>query len=63
MNTVVQELLNSFDQLTDSERQEFAAEILKRIVHLDSQPLSDDDLALNAEELFVELDKQESANE
>ncbi|NDJ21675.1 hypothetical protein GS682_08495 [Nostoc sp. B(2019)] len=63
MTAVVQELLNTFDQLTDSERLEFVSEILKRIIHLDAPPLSDQDLVLNAEGLFLELDKQESAHE
>lgn len=63
MTAVVQELLNTFDQLTDSERMEFASEILKRVIHLDFPPLSDEDLVLNAEELFLELDRQESAHE
>ncbi len=63
MTTVVQELLKTFDQLTESERLELALEILKRVIHLDFPPLSDEDLVLNAEGLFLELDKQESADE
>jgi hypothetical protein len=38
-------------------------EILKRVVNLDFPPLSDEDLALSAEELFLELDKQEATHE
>lgn len=63
MTAVLQELLNTFDQLTDSERMEFASEVLKRVIHLDFPPLSDKDFVLNAEELFLELDRQESAHE
>lgn len=55
-----QELLSTFDSLTESERLEIALEILKRVIHLDFPPLSDEDLVCNAEELFLELDKQES---
>jgi hypothetical protein len=33
---------------------------LKRVIQLDFPPLSDEDLVWNAEELFLELDKQES---
>jgi hypothetical protein len=55
-----QELLSTFDSLTESERLEIALEILKRVIHLDFPPLSDEDLVWNAEELFLELDKQES---
>ena len=63
MTAILEELLNTFDQLTDSERMEFASEILKRVIHLDFPPLSDEDLVLNAEELFLELDRQESTHE
>jgi hypothetical protein len=59
MTALVQELLNSFDQLTDSEQLDLTVEILKRTSHLDLPPLSDESLALRAEELFLELDKQE----
>jgi hypothetical protein len=55
-----QKLLSTFDSLTESERLEIALEILKRVIHLDFPPLSDEDLVWNAEELFLELDKQES---
>ncbi|WGV25606.1 hypothetical protein [Halotia branconii] len=63
MTDLVQELLKNFDHLTDSERLEFTSEILKRIIHLDLPLLSDEDLVLNAERLFLELDKRESAHE
>ena len=55
-----QELLSTFDSLTESERLEIALEILKRVIKLDFPPLSNEDLVWNAEELFLELDKQES---
>ena len=35
-------------------------EILKRTTYLDFPPLSDEDLALNAEALFLDLDAQEA---
>lgn len=63
MTTVVHELLKTFDQLTDLEQMELASEILKRVIDLDFPPLSDQDLVFNAEELFLELDRQESAHE
>lgn len=63
MTALVQELLNTFDRLTDSERLMLVLEILKRTVYLDFPPLSDEDLVLNAEELFRELDVQEAAYE
>lgn len=63
MTTAVQELLNTFDCLTDSEQVELALEILKRVIHFEFPTLSDEDLVLNAEGLFLELDRQESAYE
>jgi hypothetical protein len=63
MTTLVQELLNTFDRLTESERRELTLEILKRVVNLDFPPLSDEDLVLSAEGLFLELDKQEATHE
>ncbi|MFN6534986.1 MAG: hypothetical protein RM021_001255 [Nostoc sp. EkiNYC01] len=63
MNTSVQELLSTFDRLSEHERLEIVLEILKRVTHLEFLPLSDEDLVWNAEEIFLELDKEESAYE
>jgi uncharacterized protein YbjT (DUF2867 family) len=63
MTALVQELLNTFDRLTDSERLDLVSEVLKRTVYLNFPPLSDEDLALNAEGLFLELDEYEAVNE
>ena len=63
MTVLVEELLNTFERLTDSERLDLVLEILKRTVNLDFLPLSDDDLVLNAEGLFLELDEEEAVYE
>jgi hypothetical protein len=63
MTALVQELLNTFDRLTDAERLVLVLEILKRTIYLDFPPLSDEDLVMNAEGLFLELDEQETAYE
>ncbi len=63
MNAPVQELLSTFDSLTESEQREIALEILKRVTHLDFLPISDEELVLNAEGLFLDLDEQEASNE
>ncbi|WP_445171540.1 hypothetical protein [Microcoleus sp.] len=63
MTILVEELLKTFERLTDSERLHLVLEILKRTVYLDFPPLSDDDLVLNAEGLFLELDEEESVYE
>jgi hypothetical protein len=63
MTPVVQAFLTTFDRLTDSERLDLASEILKRTVYLDFPPLSDDDLVIISEEIFLQLDEEESAYE
>ena len=60
MNTTVQHVLDSFESLPNAEKQQVAAEIIRRLTQLDFPPLSDEDLTLSAEELFLELDRQES---
>jgi hypothetical protein len=60
MSTSTQHLLDSFDELTEAEKQEVAAEILRRTMNLDIPSLSDDELILSAEELFLELDRREA---
>ncbi len=59
MTAVVQELLNTFDNLTYSERLDLLSEILRRTAYIDFEPLSDEELTLNAEDVFLTLDKQE----
>lgn len=60
MTALAQEILNSFDKLPDTEQLEIALEILKRLVNFDFPSLTDEDLVLNAEELFLVLDHQET---
>ncbi|NJN59139.1 MAG: hypothetical protein HC879_17405 [Leptolyngbyaceae cyanobacterium SL_5_9] len=61
MSALAQEILESFDRLPDTEQLEIALEILRRLVNVDFPPLTDEDLALNAEELFLALDQQKGA--
>ena len=53
MTAKVQQLLNTFDTLTYSERLDLLSEILRRTVYLNFESLSDDELTLNAEEIFL----------
>ncbi len=57
MTASVQELLDNFDRLTDSERMDLTVEILKRTAHLELPPLSDESFVLHAEEPFLEMDQ------
>jgi hypothetical protein len=59
MSTAVQSILESFEQLRDFEKRELASEIIKRTVEFNLPPLSDEDLVLNAEALFLELERSE----
>ncbi len=59
MSQSVPNFLNAFEQLTESEQGEITAAILKRTLNLDFDSLTDEELIQSAEELFLELDKQE----
>ncbi len=63
MVALAQEILNNFDQLPASEQVEIARQILKRLVNFDFPPLTDEDLVLSAEEVFLALDQQEADDE
>ena len=63
MGTTVQDLLQSFEGLSEAEKKEVASEILRRSARFEILSLSDEELVLNAEELFLELDRQESTND
>lgn len=62
MTTAVQQLLNSFEALSEAEQQVAASEVLRRV--LDSVPpdLSEEALVEAAEALFLELDAREAAD-
>jgi hypothetical protein len=63
MSTTVEEILDSFDHLSEPEKRELASEIIRRTVELDLLSLTDEELVMNAEALFLELDQRESAND
>jgi hypothetical protein len=63
MTQSVEHLLRTFDHLADAEKREAASEILRRVRGFLFHPVSDDELVLTAEELFIALDDQEAANE
>jgi hypothetical protein len=60
MSTSVNEILHSFDQLSEAEQRELASEIIRRTIEFDLPPLTDEELVLNAETLFLELDQIEA---
>ena len=63
MTKLVDELLNSFEKLPEAEKRELASEIIKRSLALDLPQLSDDSLLVAADQVFLQLDKDESIHE
>ena len=63
MSIAVQNLLEDFEQLAEVEKRELALEIIRRVIHFDFIPLTDEELVLNAEAVFLELDRSESQDE
>jgi predicted HAD superfamily phosphohydrolase len=61
MTNAVQELLESFDAMSEAERQEAAVEILRRVTPADCE-LSEQALVEAADELFRALDEEEVAD-
>jgi hypothetical protein len=62
MTNSAKAILESFDELPDTEKRDVVRAILQRALHLDSPPLSDEDLLAQAEDLFLELDKREATD-
>jgi hypothetical protein len=62
MSTTSPQILTGFDALPLVEQREVAAEILRKAANLESPPLSDDDLARLADEVFLELDRRDAEN-
>ncbi len=60
MTVLAQEILKTFDKLPNKEKSEIALQILRRLAGSDFPPLTNENLVLNAEELFLALDQQES---
>ena len=60
METPTENIIATFDQLPDAEKQEVAAAILRLTLRIDFPPVSDDELVLSAEETFLELDRREA---
>lgn len=63
MTHAVEEFLYTFDHLPEAQQREAVSEILRRVQRLTLDPMSDDELLLSAEGLFLELDRREDANE
>ena len=62
MTRAVQDLLHSFDALSDAEKQEATVQLLRRVVDEESGDVPEEVLVAAAEELFLELDAREAAD-
>lgn len=62
MSVKAQQLLEQFELLPEADRREVAAEILRRVLDIVWPPISEDELILNAEGIFLELDERELTN-
>ena len=62
MTTQVRTLLDSFDLLPDPDKQELAAEIIRRSLTFSLPPLTDEQLVGAAEEIFQGLDRGEEGH-
>ena len=60
MGTPAENLISTFEQLPDMEKQEVASAILRRTLQIEFPPVSDEELVLSAEETFLELDRREA---
>jgi hypothetical protein len=58
MSTAVDDRLDSFEHLSEADKREVAAEIIRRTKDLTFPALTDEELVLNAEALFLELDQR-----
>ncbi|MFQ5605092.1 MAG: hypothetical protein ACE5HS_17650 [bacterium] len=60
MTLNAQAVIESFERLSEADKKEVATEIFRRSLKFDFPPLTDDELVMNAEDLFLELDQKES---
>ena len=63
MTNSAKDILDSFDDLPETEKREVARAILRRALRFDTPPLSEEDLVAQADELFRDLDSRETRDE
>ena len=60
MTDGVKSVLEAYELLQDSEREEVLAELIRRAAHSDHQGPSDEELVEAADRVFLEYDRSES---
>ena len=62
MTQTTQDIISTIDRLPIDEQKEVIKIILRRNIDIETPVLRDEELILNAEEIFLELDKREAGN-
>ena len=62
MTAALKQLFETFDALSDAERQQATRELLRRALQNAPAEVCDEDLVMAAEELFLELDAREAVD-
>ena len=60
MTQTVENILVYFEKLTETEKHDLAIEVVRRTDIFGAPELSDDELALTADDLFLALDREEA---
>jgi hypothetical protein len=63
MTSAVRDLLRSFQSLSDAEKHEAASMLLRQVLQGETGDVCDDALVAIAEELFLDLDAREAADD
>ena len=62
MITTAQDIIEKFGQPPINEKQKVVSAILRESLEVEPPSLTDEELVLNAEEIFLELDQRETEN-
>jgi hypothetical protein len=62
MTTATQHFLDSFDLLSEAEKQIVLCELLRRVQDFNLPALADEEFVANAEALFLDLDRREATD-
>lgn len=62
MMTTAQDVLNQYVQLPIAEKRKVISALLRESLDIETPEMSDEELVLTAEELFLELDRREAEN-
>ena len=61
MTAAVEHIIEDFEALPEPERREVLAKLLQIASHMDYGPISEEELLVSADEIFVALDREEQS--